>query len=207
MKAPQDGGYYFSGFVLARCRAAFRPLREPDNVARKAAQTELRARCDMSESELAQRDADLFAARLRDGAADPISNAMDAVQAASTPAERRAAMAALLAMPLPMPALLLSALPQKEDLGYYFHGTYYKGDSVQQLMIAMQLADCALGTDCRAGSAAALSLCAGRGWCDGSVSDAVRSARPGDLAALQALARQLAQAIRQRDGAAFVPGV
>lgn len=207
MKDPEHGGYAYSAYVLSICSGMNAAPKGQDSEAQRAARVALRTRCDMSDSERAQMDDDLFRALLKEPHKDPISNTTGEAKIAASPAERRALLEQVMAFRLPSLALLQAAAPMDEGKGAYFQGRYYDTERGRQFYLAMNLAGCSFGVDCSGNSAAALALCAKRGWCADDVASALRAGRPGDFDQIQALSQQIVQAIQRRDAAAFVPGV
>lgn len=207
MKDPEHGGYAYSAYVLSICSGLNAAPKSQESEAQRAARAALKTRCDMSDSERAQMNDDLFRARLKEPDKDPISRTTRAALTAVSPAERRALLEQVMAFRLPSLALLQAAAPLEEGKGAYFQGRYYDTERGKQFYLGMNLAGCSLGVDCSANSAAALTLCAKRGWCADDVPSALRAGNPDNFEQIQALSKQIVQAVQHRDAAAFVPGV
>lgn len=209
LKKPEQGGYLYAIHALAFCTHQNKPS-EARRAGEREALAALAQRCDMSRDEVRaltrQAAADRHANYERDPYLRLVADSLDI----QDPAQRRDAVKAMLDTqdPLTMEGLPLFARhgpPGLEKRGTYFGGRYYDSGADHVLFdYAFKLAQCELGIDCGPGALVTVSACVTHGWCAASYKEALRLGTGADFPQLEALAAQIAQAIRQRNVGAFV---
>jgi hypothetical protein len=168
----------------------------------------LRQRCDMSAAERSAAQHQLFARRGDSDRGDPVMDASLAWLVPESAQDERQALGILLqtADPLVLEMLAEPSRARKDGktgLGTWFMGRYYDSGKGSDFDLAFHLALCDLGADCGAQAPPTLLLCIERGWCADSYGAALRSGRPGEAGAIDALAAQISTQLRARNVGAF----
>ena len=217
LREPKKGGLSYAFAILSQCKNAINAAANPavQNEAKRQATTALAARCDMSEPERQDVLRQLVAARNVELTDDPALKLTFGLGQAKTPDEQIAAVAAILQNGDPsIMRSILGARSVADDSNavqprIYFQNQWYQGtQEVDKFNMAFQLVECQLGLDCGPESTTALVLCSEKGWCGGSVQDAIRQQlngqSPGKFDEVSVLASQILQQIQAGNAAAFV---
>lgn len=205
MKRPDEGGYAYAWIMLAQCELPPEKLAARLPPAQLEALARLRTRCDMTIQEKRQFES-LFTDRRGHARHDPLWKAMTGQWEASTSAEHGESKRQLLAMQDPIVLdILLAANPAESGLAINFAGQQYDSNGFQQIDHAILLAYCKLGVHCSSDATLAMRLCMDKGWCGGSVEEALRTGSGNDFPAIEALAGRISQEFKRRNLAAFQP--
>jgi hypothetical protein len=206
---PGPNWYQYAHAAMAYCaRSEPEPAQTAADPVRRAALAALRQRCDMSPTERAAAQTQLFSRPPGSGGDDPVMQASFNWLVPESAGQEREAIATLLdtADPLVLEQLAEPSRARqdgKSGLATYFMGAYRDSGKGSDFELAFRLALCDLGADCGAQAPETLLLCIERGWCADSFGAAVRAGRPGQFGAIQALAAQISAQLRSRNVAAF----
>ena len=91
----------------------------------------------------------------------------------------------------------------------YFQNQWYQGSQgIEQVDMAYDLAMCQMGVDCGSDSNTALVMCSEKGWCGGSVQDAIQqqlnAEGAGKFGEVSQIASQILSQIKSGNASAFV---
>ncbi len=207
-----EGAFHYAVQVISICTNAQVSFKDTDLTTprQRDAMARLRARCDMSREELVNEFGVMASKMDRLGlASQRLTMADTAFDQASTASAEREAVVAVLATQDPTVMLRLSAPPMANSADTrHFMGSEHDYGEGTNLHYAFRLAQCSLGLDCGPQSPATLLLCVSENWCAASYRDALRvglgAGRPSRFDAVELLAAQLVQQMRQQNAGAFL---
>jgi hypothetical protein len=194
MRHPGEGAFYYAMNVLETCELAMKaPADLP--LARRAAATELRQRCDFTTQGLEDAKRELYAARHLDFSKDALLGSMFDYLAADG-VEGRAAMLRA-AFEQGNPEVIGSLVAHAVEGSMPAPSAGEPDSTARGVPYGAVLVACRLGADCGAGALRTLELCVKQGWCADSVPAALEQGLGEHFAALDRLAAKAVKDARR----------
>lgn len=217
LRNPEKGGLPYAFAALTECKHAAEVVGNANGHSEESrrAAIQLAARCDMSDSERDDVTRQLAAVRALELTNDPDLKLVFDLSQAKTLGDKSVAVAAIIQNgdPFVMRSILLpQATGSSSDDGQsrvYFQNQWYQGSQgIEQIDMAYDLAMCQMGVDCGSDSNTALVMCSEKGWCGGSVQDAIQqqlnAEGAGKFGEVSQIASQILSQIKSGNASAFV---